>query len=150
MLRADRLAPLVDSLAAAALCFLLVPLLWYGRGAWLPLLLLASSYVVVESLGRAGSVSIVAYAAGLIALCELLFWSVELPRSARLDPAVFVERLLALAWTVSAGALLALVALLATAVRLDSAFAAAVLGALAATSLLAIPWLLLRRREQSE
>jgi hypothetical protein len=149
MLDAGRLAPLIDALGLAALLLLLLPLLWRGRGAWLPLFLLGAEYVVTESSGHAAAASVAAYAVGLIALCELLFWLAELPPVAAVDLGAIGERLLALALTVLAAASLALIALLAASVRLSSALVALALGALAATALLAIPLLLLRRRARS-
>ncbi|MGA9762721.1 MAG: hypothetical protein WBQ14_09880 [Gaiellaceae bacterium] len=146
MLDAGRLAPLVVALGLTALALLLLPLLWRGRGAWLPLFLLGAEYVVAESSGHAAAASVVAYAAGLIALCELLFWLAELPPAATVDLSAIGRRLFLLTLSMLAAASLALIALLATSVRLGSALAALALGALAAAALLAIPLLLLRRR----
>jgi hypothetical protein len=141
---------LIDALGAGALLSLFLPLFWRGRGTWLPLLLLGAEYVIVESSGQAATVSVLFYAAGLIVLCELLFWLAELPVAATVDGAAIGRRLLALALIGVVAASLALVTLLATSVRLSSAFGAVVLGALAATALLAIPLLLLRWRDNSE
>jgi hypothetical protein len=148
MLGAGRLWRLIDALGAAALVLLLIPLLWRGRGAWPPLFLLGSEYVVAESFGHAAAVSIVAYATGLIVLCELLFWLTELPPAASVDMTAIGWRLLLLASTGLAAASLALIALLATSTQLGSALAAVVLGAVAAAALLTIPLLLLRKRIQ--
>jgi len=106
--------------------------------------LLAAAYVVTESFGDVRTVSIPAYAAGLIVLCELLFWSAELPLSARVDPAVVGSRLLSLLLVALAAAALAPIALLAAGLQVSSALFAAVLGSLAAAMLLAIPLVLLR------
>ncbi len=146
MLRGGRLTPLVDILGAAALLSLLLPLLWRSRGTWLLLFLLGSEYAIVESSGHAAAVSVLAYATGLIVLCELLFWLAELPAAASVDLAAIRGRLLALTLIGGAAASLALVTLLATSVRLSSAFGAVLLGALAAAALLTIPLLLLRQR----
>lgn len=148
-LSAGYLAPLAYSLTGAALCFLPVPLLWRGRGIWLPLFLLAAAYMVAESFGHARVASVPLYAAGLIVLCELLFWSAELPLSARVDPAVVLSRLLSLALIALAALVLAPIALLATRLQVSSALFAALLGSLAAATLLAIPLILLRERERS-
>lgn len=134
---------------AAALLLLLVPLYWRGRGAFLPLLLLGAEYVVVESSGRAGAVSVVIYAPGLIVLCELLFWLAELPPATAIDAVAIGRRLFSLALIGVVAATLALLTLLTTSVRLNSAFEALLLGALAAVALLTIPLLLLRRRSPS-
>lgn len=144
------LTPLAGSIAALALLSLLLPLLWSGRGAWLPVLLLATEYVLVETSGRAGGGSVIGFAAGLVVVCELLFWSAELPRRGRVDSAVVSMRLLWLTVVLVATGLLALLALLATAVRLDSALDATLLGTFAATLLLAIPYALLHRRDRGE
>jgi|GEM_PF-919578 len=150
MLDAGRLGPLIDALGAVALLSLLFPLLWRGRGTWLALFLLGAEYVVAESSGHVAAVSVVAYAAGLIGLCELLFWLAELPAAASIDTTAIGRRLLLLALTSVAAASLALVALLATSVRLGSALAALVLGALAAAALLTIPLLLVRQRRRNQ
>ena len=107
--------------------------------------MLTAAYAAAESFGHVRIVSVPAYAAGLIVLCELLFWSAELPLSARVDLAVVGGRLLSLAVIALAAIALAPIALLATTLQLSSALFAAVLGSLAAAALLAIPWLLLRR-----
>jgi hypothetical protein len=148
MLDTGRLGLLVDGLGAAALLSLLLPLLWRGRGTWTVLFLLGAEYVLAESFGHVGAVSVMVYAAGLIGLCELLFWLAELPAAASIDAAVIGRRLLLLALTGVAAATLAMMALLATSVRLSSALAALMLGALAAAALLAIPLLLLRGQRQ--
>jgi hypothetical protein len=148
-LSAGKLAPLVYSLTGAALCFLLLPLLWHGRGVWLPLFLLATAYTVAESFGHVRIASVPAYAAGLIVLCELLFWAAELPPSARVDLAVVGGRLLSLAVIAVAAVALAPIALLATTLQVSSALFAALLGSLAASMLLAIPLVLLRARGSS-
>ena len=145
MLGADRFGLAIDALGAAALLSLLLPLLWRGRGVWPALFLLGAEYVTAESSGQLGAVSVVAWAAGLIALCELLFWFAELPAKASVDASAIAGRLILLALSGVAAAVLALVALLAGSVRLDSALAGLVLGALAATTLLALPLLLLRK-----
>ncbi|MHB8059525.1 MAG: hypothetical protein ACYDHO_01670 [Gaiellaceae bacterium] len=146
LLDASRLGLLVDAMGAAALLSLLLPLLWRGRGAWLPLFLLGAEYVSAESTGHAAAVSVVAYAAGLIVLCELIFWLAELPKAGAVDLSVIARRLLLLALTGIVAAAVAPVALLGTSVRLGSAVAALLLGALAAAALLVIPLLLVLQR----
>jgi hypothetical protein len=149
MLNAGRLRLPIDALGAAALLSLLLPLLWRARGTWLPLFLLGAEYVTAESIGHLGAASIVAYAAGLIGLCELLLWFAELPPEASVEASAIGRRLLLLALTGFAAASLALVTLFASSVQLGSALAALLLGALAATTLLTIPLLLVRRRQRS-
>jgi len=136
---------LIDCLGAASLFTLLVPLLWRGRGVWLPLLLLGAEYVTAEASGQVGAGSVIAYSIGLIVLCELLFWFAELPRAASVDAAAIGGRLFLLVSIGAAAASLSLVALFATSVRLGSALAGLLLGAFAAAALLAIPLRLIRR-----
>jgi hypothetical protein len=138
----SRLLP-VDLLAAGALLALLPPLLWRGHLAWLTPFLLGAEYIVAETTGRVGAYSVVVYAAGLIAVCELLLWSIELPASARIGVIVIGRRLLSLTTLTLAALGLAAVALLATYTRLSSAFEATALGAIAAVVLLSLPYLLL-------
>lgn len=145
MHNAGRLRPLIEGLGAVALLSLLLPLLWHGRGAWWPLLLLGAEYITAESSGHVGAVSVVAYAAGLIMLCELVFWLAELPAAA-IERGVIVRRLLQLALIGVAAVSVAPVALLGTSVRLGSAIGALLLGVLAAALLLTIPLLLVRQR----
>jgi len=149
MLDAGRLRHLIDALGAAALLLLLVPLLWRGRAAWLPLFLLGAEYVIAESFGHADAVSIIAYSAGLIVLFELLFWLAELPPAAAVDTTAIGRRLFLLALTGIAAASLALIGLLTTSLRLSSTLAALALGTLAAAALLTIPLLLIRQRQRS-
>jgi hypothetical protein len=149
-IHASNLSALVDALEAAGLVGLLLPLLWRGRGLWISFFLLAAGYATVEASGHAAIVSVVAYAPGLIVLCELVFWAAELPLGAYVETTVIARRLLSLALTAVAAALLALVALMGTYVRLSSGLEAAVVGALAAALLLVIPLVLLRGREESD
>lgn len=139
----------IDALGAAALLLLLVPLLWRSHGVWAAPFLLGAEYVLADSGGQVAAVSVVPYAAGLIALCELVFWLAELPPETAVDRVAITSRLYSLALIGVAAALLAMLTLLATSVRLSSALEALVLGALAAAAILAIPLLLLRRRSWS-
>lgn len=118
-----------------------------GRGLFTggALFLLAGEYVLAEATGHVPAVSVTAYAAGLILLAELLLWAAQLPRRARADRAVAVRYLITLAVLAFAAALLALIVLAASSVRLPGALAAALLGTAAAVTLLALPLLLARR-----
>jgi hypothetical protein len=71
----------------------------------------------------------------------------ELPFPAAVDGRGVVDRVLVLTTITVAAALLALVALAATTVRLPGGFQAALLGTAAAVGLLALPLLLLRRSD---
>lgn len=108
---------------------------------------LASEYVVVEATGRAEPVSVVAYAVGLIVLAELLLAAAGFAADARADRALVVETAVTVGALAVAAALLALVTLAAATVRLPGSFEAALLGSAAAVALLALPWLLLTRRQ---
>jgi len=124
----------------------LTALLGRGQLAGPALFTLATEYTIVEVTGHAPAASVIAYAAGLIVVSELLLWAAQLPRSATADRAVATGRLTLLtASRAAAAALLALAVLAATDLRLPGALAAALLGTAAAVALLALPWLLLRR-----
>ena len=146
MFAAGKLGRLIAPLGAAALGSLLLPLLWRGRGTWVTLFLLGAEYLAAESFADVTAVSVVAYSAGLIGLCELLFWQAELPPAASIDASAIGRRLLLLALTGVAAAALALVTLVASSLQLSSALGALVLGALASATLLMIPLLLVRQR----
>jgi len=123
----------------------LTALLGRGQLAGPALFTLATEYTIVEVTGHAPAASVIAYAAGLIVVSELLLWAAQLPRSATADRAVATGRLTLLTAIAAAAALLALAVLAATDLRLPGALAAALLGTAAAVALLALPWLLLRR-----
>ena len=115
-----------------------------GRLAGVALFTLAAEYSIVEATGHVPAASVIAYAAGLILVSELLLWSAQLPRSARADRAVATQRLTTLAAIALAAALLALAALAGTGLQLPGALEAVLLGTAAAAAMLALPWLLLR------
>ena len=148
MLEAGKLAPLVDLLGAVGFLLVAPAALARPRLAGLALFALAAEYVVVETTGRVAAATVIAYAVGLILCAELLLWAAELPSLAVADRAIVADRLVALGAVAVAAALLALVALAGSGVRLPGAFAAALLGAIAAAALLGLPMLLLRRMER--
>jgi hypothetical protein len=141
---AGALVPLVAVLAGLGLLSVLAAILSRRRFVGAALCTLATEYVVVESTGRAGVGSILAYAVGLILVSELLLFAAELPRQATMDRGLVLAAMLVLAAIAVAAALLALVVLAATTVRLPGGFEAALLGACAAVTLLALPVLQLR------
>jgi len=142
---AGRLAPLLGLLAAAGLICALLGLLARGRFTGAALFTLALEYALAEATGRVPAGSVIGYAAGLIVVSELLLWSARLPRSASADRAVAGWHVLALAVLAVAAAVLAATVLAAAGLRLPGALEAALLGTAAAVTLLALPWLLLRR-----
>jgi hypothetical protein len=88
----------------------------------------------------------VAYAAGLVVYTEILLWLGQVPSSALVDGRVLAIWLRNLGLTALAGALLALVALAATGFQMPGALAGPLVGCAAAAVLLAVPWLLVRKR----
>jgi hypothetical protein len=144
MLHAGVLAPLVGLLGGLGLLFVAVAILRRGVLLGAGLFSLAAEYALVETTGRVAAGSVVAYAVGLVLLCELLLWLAELPSAAAVDRRIVVDRLLALAAVGSGAALAALVVLAATGLRVGTGFEAALLGTAAALALLALPLLLVR------
>jgi len=96
----------------------LTALLGRGQLAGPALFTLATEYTIVEVTGHAPAASVIAYAAGLIVVSELLLWAAQLPRSATADRAVATGRLTLLTAIAAAAALLALAVLAATDLRL--------------------------------
>src|SRR6266536_3606209 len=88
ILSAGRLTPLTSLLAAIGLLCVLTALLGRGQLAGPSLFTLATEYTIVEVTGHAPAASVIAYAAGLIVVSELLLWAAQLPRSATADRAV--------------------------------------------------------------
>jgi hypothetical protein len=144
MLRAGELAPAVDLLGAVALLLVTTTLAFRAPLAGAALFVLGAEYVLVEATGRAPAASVIAYGVGLLLCAELLLWAGELPSAAVADRALVAERLASLAVLVSGAAVLGLVALAGSGVRLPGAFAAALVGTTAAIVLLALPLALLR------
>jgi hypothetical protein len=136
----------VVPLAALGLVCALLALFFRVRFAAAALFALATEYMVVEATGHASGLSIVVYAVGLVVFCELVFWVGQLSPSTRADWAVVVRRLLGLGLAGVGAAVLALIALAAGGLRLAGGFQGALIGAAAAAALLALPWLLVRRR----
>jgi hypothetical protein len=145
IVRAGMLAPLIASLGAVGMLFTLIAIWSRGRLAAMAVFSLAAEYVIVEATGRTSSTTVIPYGVGFIVLCELVLGSAELPSRAVADAEAVGERLLKLAATGLAAALLAMVALAATSLQLASAFVPGLIGAIAAVLLLTLPWLLLRR-----
>lgn len=141
-LAAGRLASLTGLLGAVGVACAITAVLARGLYAAGALFSLAAEYVLAEVTGHVPPGSVIAYAVGLILVCELLLWAAWLPRRARADRAVAVRYLAWLAAMAAAAALLALAVLAAASLRLPSALVAAVLGIAAAVALLALPWLL--------
>lgn len=101
--------------------------------------MLAAEYVVVDVSGDVSAATVIAYAAGLILLAELLQWPSVVAASALADPTVVTAKAVMLAALTAAAALLALVVLASTSLELPRAFEAALLGSAAAVTLLALP-----------
>lgn len=149
MVEAGELAPLVDLLGAVGILLVAVAALVRRRVAGPALLAIAAEYVVVETTGRVVAATVIAYAVGLVLCAELLFWAGELPRHGLADRSIIADRLVAFALLAAASALLALVALGGSGAQLPGAFAAALVGVLAAAVLLGLPLALLRRAQRN-
>jgi hypothetical protein len=145
MLEAGRLAPLVDLLGGLGLLFVLAATVRGVQFLGWALFVLAGEFVAVDASGRVSPATVVAYAAGLLVVCELLVWSAELPTAALADQAFVARRLLVVTTLALAAAVLALLALAATSLRVPGAFEAALIGGAAAAALLALPEALARR-----
>jgi hypothetical protein len=148
MLEAGELSPLVDLLGAAGFLLSVAAGAARRRVTGAALSALGAEYVLVETTGRVAAATVIAYAVGLILCAELLLWAGDLPTRALADGAIVADRLVTLGAVAACAALLALVALAGSGVRIPGAFAAASLGALAAAGLLGLPLMLLRRRRR--
>jgi hypothetical protein len=115
---AGRLAPLLGALAAAGLLCVLLALLARGWFTGAALFTLAIENAAAEATGDVPAGSVIGYAAG---------------------------HLLTLVAIAAAAAVLAVAVLAAASLRLPGALEATLLGTAAAVSLLALPWLLLRK-----
>ncbi len=146
IVRAGSLVPAVAALGAVGCLFTLLALFFRVHFAGPALFSLAAEYVVVEATGRAGTFSIIAYAAGLVVLTEVLLWLGQLPSSASVDTRVVGVWLRNLGLTAVAGVLLGLIALAATSFRVPGVLAGTLVGSAAAVLLVALPWLLVRKR----
>ena len=119
---------------------------WTSGVAW-TLALLAAEYALALSVGDDRSVDAAApiYAAGLLLLAELSYWSIELRIGGREDAALMLRRLGALAALAVVSVALGTVVIAATAVSLRTGLLWDALGAAAAVATLAIVARLARR-----
>ncbi len=144
---AGDLTPPAALLAGLGLLFVLAAAVFRVRFAVaVGLFALAAEYVLVEVTDHVATVSIAGYAVGLVVLAEVLLWSGQLPSPARMDVAVVTRWLRGVAATALAGAALALVVLAAAGFRMPGVLTGTIAGAAAAAVMLALPWLLVRRR----
>jgi hypothetical protein len=142
---AGNLTPPAALLAGAGLFFALVAVVFRARFAvGVALFALAGGYVLIEVAGRLATISVAAYAVGLIVLAEVLSWPAQLPLRARVDRKIVVRWAQRVALMAVGAALLALLVLVAAGLQIPGAVYGAVLGAAAALLLLAVPWLLTR------
>jgi hypothetical protein len=145
LVRAGSLLPAVAALAVVGLPCTLLAIFVRARFAGVTLFTLAAAYVLVEATGRAGRFSVVAYAAGLVVLAELLLWPAQMPSGARVDRRAVTLWLRNVAAVAVAGAVLGIVALAASGFQIPGTSAGALVGGAAALALLALPRLLLGR-----
>jgi hypothetical protein len=146
ILRAGNLVKAVVPVAVLGLLATLLAMLMRGVFTGAALFILASEYLIVEVTGRAGSLSIIAYAVGLVVFCELLLWVGGIPRSTSVDLSVVVERLLGIGLAAPAAAVLAVVVLAAGELGFSGALEGVLVGSGAAIALLTLPRLFLRGR----
>ncbi|MGZ4386400.1 MAG: hypothetical protein ACXVZO_05685 [Gaiellaceae bacterium] len=147
LLDAGRLAPLIALLGGLGTLLALLAAVLRGRLLGAALFALGAEFVTAEATGHIPAVSVVAYAAGLIVLSELVLRSAELPLRGEVDAALAAEGLLLLAGLALAAALLALLALAAGGATVPGGAEAALIGCSAAIALLALPRLLARRSQ---
>ena len=142
--------PAVVALAGPGTLFTFAALVFGARFAGAGVAALAVEYVIVLATNRTGAPSLVAYAAGLVVLAEVLFWTAELRFRGLVDGAVVIAFAIRVGAAAAAGAVLAVGVLAAARLRLPGLVWTVVVGCAAAVTLLAIPWLLLRRGRGGE
>jgi hypothetical protein len=144
LLGAGESAPALTVLAGVALAALAASLLWRPL-PWLVLATLGAELAVREvERGVPGALA-VAYAAGLLLLCELVAWADTLRSRALVAPGLAARRAANLLAATAAGTGGAALVLVAGSADAPNAFAAGVAGALAVAGLLAVVWSLGRR-----
>lgn len=99
---------------------------------------LIAEYLLAEATGSAATASIVAYAAGLVVLCELVFTAERLRGLDRVDVAVLTSWLRRLALVALSSAALALVVLAAATLRKTGSLALTVIGSAAAVVIVSL------------
>jgi len=146
ILRAGPLTRVAVPLAVIALLLVLSSVIWRGRLTEAVLFFVAGEYLIVQVTDHVSTLSVVGYAAGLVVLCELLFFGAGLPQSGTVDSGVIVERLLRLTLTGVGAAVVAVLVLAVGGWRTTGVVKAALIGMAAAIVLCGLPWLLTRRR----
>lgn len=102
------------------------------------LLLLAGEYLTHQMADGASTTATILYASGLLSLGQLCGWANSDSRFARIERRVLAQRLATLAAVAASGALVATLALLGGSISAGSALAAAVIGSLGCSALLAL------------
>jgi hypothetical protein len=143
---AGELLPVATTLAIAGVVFTALALVRWTHVIGAALACLAGEYLLTEAAGSVATISIVAYAAGLVVLCELVFWAERLRGIARVDGSVVLAEVRRLALIAAASAVLAIVVLAATGLRLGGSLVLTLAGVVAAVAFLALPLLLARGR----
>jgi hypothetical protein len=139
LLGAGDAVPVLLLFGGLALAAVLVSLLWRPAPGFV-LAPLAAAFLARELDGHVAAAATVAYAAGLLALCELLAWADTLRSPARFDPAYATRRAANLLAATGAGAATAGLTLAAGSVESPNAFVAGVAGAAAVVGLVAVVW----------
>jgi hypothetical protein len=132
-------------LAVVGLLLVLLAVAWRVRLTGPALFVLAGEYLVVEVADQVPTVSVVAYAVGLVVLCEILHFHGRLPASGTVDLRVIAERLLHLGVVGVGAAVIAVLVLVVGGLRTLAALEAGLVGMTAAVLLCVIPWVLIRR-----
>ncbi|NLE12010.1 MAG: hypothetical protein GX630_10965 [Actinobacteria bacterium] len=133
-------------LAAVAFAFVVVAVVWRSQVVGPALFVLTAGYLVVEITGHAGALSVIAYAVGLVMLCELLMTYRALPMSGVVEYRVVAERVLSLVALGVGAAAVAVLVLFAGGWWSAGALEAGLIGMAAVVCLFALPWALVRHR----
>jgi hypothetical protein len=145
---ADELLPVVATLAVLGVVFIAAALLRWTRLVAAALVCLGGEYLLTEAAGSVTTLSIVAYAAGPVVLCELVLWAAQLRVAARVDASVVFAWLRRLVLLAIGSAVLALAVLAATGLQMKGSLTVTIVGAVAVVVLVALPLLLMRGRSR--
>ena len=149
-INAGELFPVAVTLAALGVVLVALALFRQTRFVGAALLSLVIEFLVTEATESVSTPIIIIYPVGLVVLCELVFWTRQLPSSARVDGAAFTGWLRGLASISIVSALLAVVVLVASGLQISGPFTGTIVGSVAAVVLLTLPWLLARAKHARE
>jgi hypothetical protein len=147
VVRAGDVRPIAVALAIVGVLAAILALVARTSFVGAALCALAVEYLLTEATGSVSTVSIVAYAAGLVVLCELLFWGSGLRAGSRADGSVVAAWVGRVVLIGAGSALLAVAVFAVTRFRMEASFVAAIVGSVAVVVLFALPWLLARTKK---